>query len=276
MDNLSSPQQSPRVKPLPSPKRLRPSLPLPTYTADAFSLLSDHVSPPRPQHIRTAPGPPPRVIKTDTTKCLIRALRSKPESAPLNSAALKTSLSPSVAALQAAQRASQRAALKTASRAAVARRRQITTANGRIVPTTVAGSTSVGRSARACDRMTFGTGLGMGKRPRDGGWAACGAAVRRACMLVGFEASMRNGGASERLVKARKGAGEDVQAAVRAEMAKGVKNWNAVELREYSEGAEMDVGEKCSKRRLAALVMAHLMPDMAPQQAKTGNGGGSG
>lgn len=167
---------------------------LPTYQSDAFvdigkvsddaieplSCLSSRVkvTPPESQ-------PPPRVITTDNTKCLIRVLRAKPESAPFQSAAILDSLNPEVAKLQETQRQQQRTQLsknrESASRNAITRRRQITTSvSGKLIPTAVVGSSGPAASAsstadrsaqapsfaqgrgtaRSFDRMTFGTGIG--------------------------------------------------------------------------------------------------------------------
>jgi Det1 complexing ubiquitin ligase len=173
-------------------------LTLPSWTAESFSCFrpstADDVAVPyRYILTRLDPSlpspPPPQVITTDTTKCLIKALRAKPDSVPLQSAAIPESLAPVVSELQKTQSRQQRAQIaKNASRAAVTRRRQLaappatrTVSNaagisgssrlGFLATRKAAPGTSVlGRedatngSIRSFDRMTFGSipGSGLG------------------------------------------------------------------------------------------------------------------
>lgn len=185
---------------------------LPSWTRDSFSCFrplseddaTPHVHIVARRHATFPPPQPPQMITTDVTKCLIRALRAKPESIPLQSAAIPESLAPSIVDLQHAQRRQQRAQLaKNASRAAVARRRQLaSSSNGTIAPSAIGGPAGTSRpavaemrhlpgssgfaregstrgEARTYDRMTFGSIPGNSLGPSSSAVGGCSDAAAR-------------------------------------------------------------------------------------------------
>jgi hypothetical protein len=276
---------------------------LPSCGPGAFScfrpLSDDDPEPPRYIPALHDPArPPPIKVTTDRTKCLIRALRAKQESAGLRSAALVESLHPDVCALQAAQREQQRVQLaKTTSRSAVARRRRLTAWSPAASGPAGDGGSGDGRSgashsfpssagqAAAPDRTAPGRAGGADaggsagasrplKRPRtQRGWGELSRERRQLCIRVCLAAAVRRSPSPavaemDRIWRDDPGRPQRVTAAIRRELASHVKHWTLSELMAYADGAGLlskasPAGAPAPRRELANAVCAHLRPDGA-------------
>lgn len=252
---------------------------LPSWTNDSFScfrpITEEDASPlvhivARPLSAIPLP-PPPVVVLTDTTKCLIRALRLKPDPAPMQSAALAESRAPAIVQLQKAQRRQQQAQVtKNASLAAVARRRQLTAAPAGLAP---AADPTAPRSAKAAARGSAGDAPGRPpKRARlGGGFGALAREKRQVCIRVALAAAMQHSPSAvvselNRVWKKNPASPQRVTSEIRRELAESTKNWSVDELMAYVEGAALGrlsgftIGLSKSRRELAVLVRENLMP----------------
>lgn len=222
----------------------------------------------------------PRSVKTDTTKCLIRALRARVDP-PLASAADSKSLNPRIRALQETQK-SQHDRLKVHGEQIQRRRHGTSSATGKMtakVHKLGTGPDVVAKRTRPSDRMLFG-GLGVSSNAMVqgltvGAWDASSRECRQACIRTSLSTALRHSPSpalSEmyRIWEEDPTQKQSVTSAVRRELADTVPRWSMSELQIYLTSANISCRRASSSRReLQALVINHLRPPARQSRAVT-------
>jgi hypothetical protein len=226
----------------------------PVLAPDSFS---GHMEPgdqqPRRMYIPTIPGPAPRIVKTETTRCLIRALRSRIDSSSLTSAAVCSSMNPSVQRLQ-------QQLLEQHQVRAQAQNPTCTAATPPAPPTrVVAVATKSGRESRCSD-----VSARPSKSTRGGvSWSFMTRERRQACLRIGLAAAVSKSpvpSISElhRVWQLDPRCPQRVTPEIRRELAESAFSWTVAELKDYlCEAGLSPVGPKIE---LARRVHLHIRP----------------
>jgi hypothetical protein len=194
-------------------------------------------------------------VKTDRTKCLIRALRSRADSAPLVSAAVPGTVNPTVLKMQKEQQAKhlENITKNTAAQASRGVRRPLSSLTGTLAP-------SVPTAASAPGPSSAGPGT---KRARVQSWSAMPRERRQACVRVSLAAAVTRA-PSAALATLHHVWQEDprrpqrVTHDIRKELAESSVNWTERELKLYLR--EADLSGSGGRADLARRVHTHLRP----------------
>jgi hypothetical protein len=193
-------------------------------------------------------GPKPRIVKTDTTRCLIRALRARADSASLASAAARSSMSPSVRLLQQKHVELQELAAHT---------------KGNVESAFLASACTAPRKASAGNKASD-RNQKTAKPARVGlSWSHMARQKRQACLRISLAAAVLKspaGCVSElyRVWQVDPSRPQRVTPEIRRELAESAFGWSVSELKSYLREAGLSqIGQRLE---LARRVHSHVRP----------------
>jgi hypothetical protein len=224
----------------------------PVLAPDSFSgHIEPADQPPRHIYVPTIPGPKPHIVRTETTRCLIRALRSRIDSSSLTSAAVGSSMSPSV------QRLQQQLLEQQQVTAQAQNPDRMTTPPA--PPTRVAVALKSGREGRRSDVIAKPS-----KSMRGGvSWSSMTRERRQACLRISLAAAVATSPVASiselhRVWQQDPRCPQRVTPEIRRELAESAFSWTVAELKDYlCEAGLSRVGQKIE---LARRVHLHIRP----------------